>query len=334
MSIIVREDWLSKTREEIVDPDRRIIDPHHHFFSRNDAFPRYDLTALWGDTGEHRIEKTVYLQCWEGYRVDGPDELKPVGETEWVDSIANQSMTQPTRAQIGAMVGAADLRLGDRVADVLGAHQAASSLFRGIRQIAAWDRCEEVMSLDDVDEGKLYGNPKFRTGFAVLSDMGYFFEAWHYHPQTPSLTTLARAFPQTKIVLDHLGTPLGVGTYAGRRDEIFRQWARDLAELATCQNVSLKLGGMLMPWNGFGFEKGARPPTSDEIVRAHKHYYEYAIDIFGTKRCMFESNFPVEKGTVSYGVLWNAFKKMVDGYSESEKNDLFYATAKEFYRIV
>lgn len=333
MTIIVREDWLSKTSEEVTDPDRRIIDPHHHFFAKSDVFPRYDLTALWEDTGGHRIEKTVFLQCWEGYRVDGPDELKPVGETDWVDGIAKHASTQPKRAQIGAIVGTTDLRLGRRVAEVLEAHRAASSLFRGIRQIAAWDSCEEAMSLDDVDAGILYENPKFRSGFAMLAEMGLIFEAWHYHPQTPYLIALARAFPQTKIVLDHLGTPIGVGPYAGRRDEIFQQWARDLAELATCQNVSIKLGGMLMPWNGFGFEKGLRPPTSDEIVSTQQRYYEYAINTFGTKRCMFESNFPVEKGAVSYDILWNAFKKMVAGYSEDEKNDLFYATAKEVYRI-
>jgi L-fuconolactonase len=333
MSIEVRKDWLALVNEEIVEPDRRIVDPHHHFFAAGGVFPTYDLDSLWADTAGHRVEKTVYVQCWEGYRSSGPDEFKPVGETESVDTVAAAARRQPERAQIAAIVGTTDLRLGTGVREVLQAHCAASALFRGVRQMAAWDRCSEVLSMENVAEGKLYEDLQFRAGFAVLADMGLTFDAWHYHPQTPSLTALARAFPQAGIVLNHLGTPIGVGPYAGRRDEIFKQWARDLSELASCPNVSIKLGGLLMPYNGFGFDKEARPPTSDEIVAKQRQYYEYAIDTFGPSRCMFESNFPVDKGAVSYDVLWNAFKKMASVYSAGEKDELFRGTATRFYRL-
>lgn len=163
--------------------------------------------------------------------------------------------------------------------------------------------------------------------------MGLVFDAYHYHPQTPQLTALARAFPAARINLNHLGTPVGTGPYAGKQEEVFAKWAKDLAELATCPNVTIKLGGLAMPWNGFGFEQGARPPGSDEIVRRQARYYHYAIEKFGPARCMFESNFPVDKCAVSYAVLWNAFKKIAAGYTEAEKDAMFYGTASKFYGL-
>ena len=329
----VRKDWLAQVHEDILEPSRRIVDPHHHFFKLNDPFPQYDLDGLWADTATHQVEQTVYLQCGEGYREGGPDALKPVGETEWVHGIAARARQRPQAAQIGAMIGTAELRLGAQVREVLEAHCAASPLFRGIRQIAAWDGSGALMSVEGLADGNLYGDPAFRAGFAVLADMGLVFDAYHYFHQTPYLTALARAFPSVEIVLDHFGTPLGVGPYAGREEEIFGQWSRDLAELARCPNVSIKLGGLAMPWNGFGFEKAARPPTSNELVARQKRYYDYAIEQFGPARCMFESNFPVDKCAVSYTVLWNAFKKMAAAYSEAEKDLLFRGTATRVYRL-
>ena len=172
-----------------------------------------------------------------------------------------------------------------------------------------------------------------RAGFAVLGQMGLCFDAYHYHPQTPYLTALARAYPEVQIVLDHLGTPVGIGPYAGHQEEIFGQWLRDLTELATCPNVSMKLGGLAMPWNGFGFETAAKPPGSDDLVKRQARYYHAAIEVFGPARCMFESNFPVDKCSVSYAVLWNAFKKIAAGYSETEKDNLFRGTATRFYGL-
>lgn len=332
--IQVREDWLAQVKEEILDPTRRIVDPHHHFFVQSTQFPHYELEDLQADTAGHRVEQTVYMQCWEGYRTSGPEAMQVVGETEWVDGIAARARQRPQATQIGAMIGTAELRDDVKVVrEVLEAHRAASSLFRGIRQIAAWDTSDTVFIMPGLTDGNLYGQAAFRRGFAVLAEMGLSFDAYHYHPQTPHLTALARAFPSVSIVLNHLGTPIGSGPYAGRREEIFTQWARDLSELARCPNVSIKLGGLAMPWCGFGFELAAQPPTSDELVAQQARYYHRAIELFGAERCMFESNFPVDKCAVSYAVLWNAFKKMAARYTEAEKDLLFSGTATRVYGL-
>jgi predicted TIM-barrel fold metal-dependent hydrolase len=334
MEVKVREDWLAQVQEEAIEPTRRIVDPHHHFFEQTTVYPHYSLEQLRADTAAHKVEQTVYLQCWEGHRPNGPEEMKPVGETEWVDGIAARARKQPDAVQIGGMVGTANLSLGAAVRPVLEAHVAASKLFRGIRDIAAWDPSGIVLSMPGLGDGNLYGQAGFRAGFDVLQSMGLSFDAYHYYHQTPHLVPLARAYPGAAIVLNHLGTPLGgFGPYAGREEEIFATWKRDLAELATCPNVTIKLGGLAMPWTGFGFEKAAKPPTSDEVVRRQARYYHYAIDTFGPDRCMFESNFPVDKCAVSYTVLWNAFKKMAARYNEAEKDSMFRGTATKFYKL-
>ena len=333
MKYAVREQWLAQVNEKIIDPGRSIVDPHHHFFASRRSFQAYDLASLRADTSSHSVHTTVYLQCGEGHLKDGPKPLRPVGETQMVDAIAAQAKKEPHLTQIGAMVGTAELRLGSAVREVLEAHQNASGLFKGIRQAAAWDASDAGLLYGDVQNAALYRDTAFREGFAVLADMGLSFDAWHYHPQTPYLTELAREFPDVVIVLDHFGTPIGVGPYAGKRKEIFTQWANDLAELATCPNVFIKLGGLAMPWTGFGFETHAMPPTSDEIVALQAPYYDHAIEVFGPERAMFESNFPVDKLSVSYRVLWNAFKKMAQQYSESEQDALFQQTAKQVYRL-
>ncbi len=328
----IREDWLAQVREDIIEPDRAIVDPHHHFFDQAAAFPGYDLDALWRDTSGHGVAQTVFLQCHEHYRKSGPEELAPVGETEWVHGIAERAARGSRgAARIAAIVGTANLSLGERVQEVLEAHREASPLFRGIRDIAAWEDGEGIAR--GARQPELYADAKFREGFARLAPLGMTYDAYNYHTQISGLTDLARAFPETPIVLDHLGTPLGIGPFAGRREEIFTQWVRDMSELATCPNVHVKLGGMAMPWNGFGWDGDERPPTSDDLVAAQARYYHHAIDAFGPDRCMFESNFPVDKLSISYDVLWNAFKKLAAGYSEPEKDSLFRGTASRFYRI-
>ena len=334
MSISVNQAWLAKVTEEIVDPKRRIVDPHHHFFVENPDFPHYTLDDLRADTAGHGVEQTVFLQCWEGHRKTGPEHMKPVGETEWVDGIAAAARRDPARVQIGAIMGTAELRGTEaEVRELLEAHVAASTLFRGIRQIAAWDTYPDIMSMAGVSNAALYDEPAFRQGFKILAELDLVFDAYHYFHQTPCLTRLARDFPGTTIVLNHLGTPLGVGPYANREEEIFATWKRDLADLARCPNVVIKLGGLAMPWNGFGFEKQPEPPTSDALVARQNRYYQYAIQTFGPARCMFESNFPVDKCAVSYDVLWNAFKKIAAPYTEPEKDALFRGTATRVYRI-
>jgi len=329
----IRHDVLELVQEEILEPERPIIDAHHHFFDTVQGFPGYSLADLRADAAGHRVEKTVFLQCGEHYRQDGPEPLRPVGETEWVDSIAREAAKAPDRLQIGAIVGTADLCLGAAVEEVLHAHQAASPLFRGIRDIAAWAEGEGVHRSAKVGHARLYQDAKFQEGFARLAALGLSFDAYHYHTQTLSLMELARVFPTATIVCDHLSTPLGIGPFAGKRDEIFAQWCKDVSALASCENVVMKLGGLAMPWNGFGWDSAPRPPTSDELVAVQGRYYDHAIEAFGARRCMFESNFPVDKLSVSYPVLWNAFKKIAGGASQDEKHALFYGTAARVYRI-
>jgi predicted TIM-barrel fold metal-dependent hydrolase len=330
----IREAWLAQVEEVILEPERPIVDPHHHFFDEVVGFPPYDLDDLWRDTRGHNVVQTVFLQCGEHYRKNGPEHLAPVGETEWVHEIAARAeLAPPGSARIGGIVGTVDLCLGERVQEVLEAHLDASPLFRGIRDTAAWAEGEGIHQGAIIGHDGMYADATVREGFARLAPLGLSFDAYNYHTQIAGLTDLARAFPDTTIVLDHLGTPLGIGPFAGKREEIFAQWQGDMSELATCPNVHVKLGGLAMPWNGFGFDEAERPPTSDDLVAAQARYYHHAIDAFGPERCMFESNFPVDKLSLSYDVLWNGFKKIAAGYSESEKDSLFRGTAARVYRL-
>ena len=261
--------------------------------------------------------------------------MRPVGETEFVAQAAAQSEQGPQEAaRIRAIVGFADLRLGGDVEKVLEAHlEAGDGLFRGIRNSASWDASPEFGIWGAKNIPHLYRNAKFREGFACLGKLGLSFDAWLFYHQIPELTELARAFPDTTIILDHFGGPLGIGPYAGKRDEVFEEWSRNFEELSLCPNVVAKLGGLAMELNGFGWHERQRPPTSDELVEANKVYYLHAIEKFGPERCMFESNFPVDKLSVSYQVLWNAFKKMVAEFGEAEKDALFRGTATRVYRL-
>ncbi len=331
--------WLSQVEEEILDPHRAICDPHHHLWDYPDSDSdqrRYLLDEILSDTGSgHNIVSTVFVECGSMYRVDALAGFEVVGETEFVNGIAAQSASGQygeTRVAAG-IVGMADLRLGAAVREVLEKHQRASDRFKGIRHSAAWDASSEIRVSHAVPGASLMADSMFRQGFRVLAEMDLTFDAWLYHPQIPELTDLARTFPETTIILDHFGGPLGIGPYAGKRSEVFDQWRKSIADLATCPNVVAKLGGLVMPINGFGFHKREQPATSDELVNATRDYYLHTIDCFGPTRCMFESNFPVDKASCSYHVLWNAFKKLIAPFSELEKKALFHDTAVSIYRL-
>jgi predicted TIM-barrel fold metal-dependent hydrolase len=281
------------------------------------------------------VVSTVFVECASMYRATGPEAMKPVGETEFVNGIAAMSASGnygATRACAG-IVGLADLNLGVKVGEVLDAHMSVTPRFKGIRHAAGWDASPDVRNSHTHPFENMLLDPTYREGFAELGRRGLSFEGWLYHPQIPQLTDLARAFPDTVIVLDHFGGPLGIGPYAGHRQEIFEQWRKDVADLARCENVHAKLGGLVMPVNGFGFHKRDTPPSSDELVAATGDYYRHTIDCFGPERCMFESNFPVDKQSCSYPVLWNAFKKLAADFSASEKAALFHDTAARVYRL-
>ncbi len=330
-----KDTWLAQVTEQPLEPGLGIVDPHHHLWDHPAS--RYMLDEVLRDAGSgHRVLATVFVECLSMYRAEGPTALRPVGETEFINGIAAQSASgQYGETRIAAgIVGFANLALGAAVEPVLQAHIAAApARFRGIRHAAAFDASPEIRRSHTNPPPDLYGSASFREGFSRLSSLDLSFDAWHYHHQIPALIELARAFPATTIILDHLGGPLGIGPYEGRRAEIFQQWKKDMAELARCANVVVKLGGINMAVSGFGWHKRPLPPTSDELVAATREYYLHAIDRFGPHRCMFESNFPVDKASCSYAVLWNAFKKIAAGFTDHEKAELFRGTAAKIYRL-
>ncbi len=320
-------------QEPILEPERRIVDPHHHLWPANGR-AAYLLDDLRADTGSgHNVEKTVFIECLTGYRQDGPEPLRPVGETEFVRGIAEASR-DGRGARIAGIVGATDFRLGAAVEEVLTAHiEAGGGLFRGIRHGGNWDASDAIRPGHHNPPPHLYLDAGFREGFARLAPLRLSFEAWIYHPQLSELTDLARAFPETKIVVDHFGGPLGIGPYEGKRAEVFQAWRREMAPLAANPNVFMKLGGMAMPLNGYGWHRAAEPPSSEAFVEAQGDYYRAAIDLFSPARCMFESNFPVDKQSLPYATLWNAFKRIAEPFDDGEKDAMFRACATDFYRL-
>ena len=322
--------WLAKVQEEILEPERPICDPHHHLWEHD---TRYLLPELLADTGSgHNVVSTVFVECMAFYRKSGPREMRFVGETEFVQGVAAMAASErygPTKACAG-IVSNANLAAGDAVRPLLEAHVAASpNRFRGIRHATAYD--EALPASHTKPAPGLMGDAKFRDGFRHLDELGLSFDAWLYHPQLPELADLARAFPGVTIVLDHLGGPIGVPPYS--REEVMPVWREAIADVASCPNVVVKLGGVNMPLNGHGWQERDSPPGSEELAEATRDWYLHAIDVFGPDRCMFESNFPVDKVSCSYAVLWNSFKRIAAGCSEGEKASLFHDTAARVYRL-
>lgn len=281
----------------------------------------------------HNIVSTVAVECHYAYRKVGPNELRPVGETEFLERVANgvdADTTIKTRVA-AAIVGHADLTLGDAVAPVLEAHLAASpSRFRGIRHSVTWDASDALRS--EAPQG-LLADGSFRRGFARLDKLNLSFDAWLYHTQLIELVDLARAFPDVTIILNHMGAPLGVGPYAGERDEVFQDWSCGMTAVASCLNVVVKLGGVGSLRSGYDWHERAVKPSSEELARVLNPYFEHCIEKFGVERCMLESNFPVEKQSNSYVNLWNAFKRITRQYSSADRAALFHDTAARVYRI-
>ncbi len=326
------DEWLASVVEPIIDPERPIVDPHHHLWDRPSS--TYVLEHLRADTGSgHNVTRTVFLECGASYHEVGPDHLKPVGETVFVESIASASR-DGTGAEIAAIVSRTDLR-GPDLDEVLDAHvEAGKGLFRGIRHAGARDPHPEALTIPGRAPEGLYACDEYRGGVARLGERGFTFDTWHYHHQNLDFRELAAAVPGTTMILDHFGTPLGVGPYADHREEIFARWQDDIAAVAECPNVVAKLGGLAMPDNGFGWNTRALPPSSDEFVEAQARYYHHTIECFGADRCMFESNFPVDRRSLSYQVLWNGLKKIAARYGEEDQAALFSGTASRVYKFV
>ena len=329
-----KADWLAQVEEEILEPDLKICDPHHHLW--DDPQNPYMFEHLLADiSAGHNVTSTVFMECASMYRAHGDEALKPVGETEFVNGVAAMSASgKYGSAQVCAsIVGFADLSLGAAVGDVLDAHMAASSRFVGIRHASGWHASDAIRNSHTQPPPHLLGDATFREGLKELGRRGLSFDSWLYHEQIPELTNLADAFPDQLIVLDHFGGPLGIGPYAGKREAVFDAWQHAITELAQRDNVVVKIGGLAMPVNGFDFHKAARPPSSQELCEHTKPYYLHTIEAFGPSRCMFESNFPVDKQSCSYVVLWNSFKRIAAGFSASEKAALFHDNAARVYRV-
>src|SRR3954452_12630565 len=330
-----REDWLAQYSEEIIDPARRIVDPHHHLWDRGGL--RYMIEDMVSDIASgHNIVATVYVDCRSMYRAGGPEAFRPVGEVEFANGVAAMAASGSYGpAQINAgIVSHVNLLLGDGAKPVLEAEiVAGNGRFRGIRHSSAWDAEPAIAGMYATRPKGLLLDTTFRKGFACLAPLDLSFEGWLFHPQIGELTDLARAFPDTKIVLDHCGGPIGIGSYANRREEIFPVWKASIQEIAKCPNVVVKLGGLAMCLLGYDFHLRPKPPSSEQCAAAWRPYIETCIEAFGPDRCMFESNFPPDKGQCSYQVIFNAFKRLAAQYSEAEKTAMFSGTATEFYRL-
>jgi predicted TIM-barrel fold metal-dependent hydrolase len=324
--------WRALTVEAALEPNLPICDSHQHLWEHPGS--RYLAAEFLAELGGHRVTHTVFVECLQHFHTEGPEALRPVGETEFVESIATEADRVPGTPRLAAgVVAFADLTLGDAVEDVLRAHLAASDRVRGVRYSTAWDASDQIRPSHTHPSPGLMGEPRFRAGFARLARLGLCFDAWLYHTQFGELVELARSFPDARIVLDHMGGPLGIGPYSGRRAEVFGEWHRNLAKLAECANVSVKLGGLTLTAAGFGWHKRPAPPGSEELAAAMRPYFDACIEHFGPERCMFESDFPMDRASCSYAVLWNAFKRVTARYSPTERACLLRETAMNFYRL-
>ena len=327
------EEWLALTKESPIDPELPICDPHHHLWDRPDD--RYLLEEFLRDTaGGHNIVQTVFVECKANYRQNGPQEIRPIGETEFIQNITAQSGTGQygrTRAAAG-IVGFADLTLGYSVKPILKAHiKAGKGRFRGIRHTVSWNKNSGAGS--SLRGPELLLDPKFREGLVCLQEYGLSFDVTIYHPQLMELVNLAEAFPNMPIILDHTGGPRGIERHNGKRDEMFREWKNNIAALASCSNIVVKLGGLGMPFCGFDWLEKTTPPSSVELANDMAPYYHWCIEHFGAERCMFESNFPVDKISYSYTVMWNAFKRLSQNFSPQERAALFHDTSVRVYNL-
>ncbi|MEM9037284.1 MAG: amidohydrolase family protein [Actinomycetota bacterium] len=328
-----RFDWLAQTVEPAIDPDRPIVDAHHHLWDRNGS--TYLAPELRADlTGSHNVVRSVFVECASEYDEQRPEHLSPVGETEFVRRQATETEHAggPT---IGAIVGHADMMLGDAVEEVLAAHvEAGGGLFRGVRHATSWDPSDQIRPGHSRPFAGMMRTPGFQAGVRALAGMGLSFDTWLFHTQLDDLAALADAVPEATIVLDHLGGPLGIGPYAGDREAVRAGWRPAVARVAERENVVVKVGGIGMEWYyGMGWADRAAPPGSEEVAAHWSDDVRFCIDTFGPDRSLAESNFPVDRATLPYPVLWNALQIMTSRYSAGEQDRIFAGTATEVYRL-
>lgn len=328
--------WTKLGHEAALEPDLPILDPHHHVW--DDERGRYLIHELAEDVGGtgHNVVATVFIEAGSMYRAAGPTAMQPVGEVEFVNGIAAMSASGrygKTRL-IDGIIGHGDLALGDQVRPVLEALIAAGNgRLRGIRHGVTWDTGKAARFGRRQAPQHQVLDPVFRRGFAHLQPLGLSFESWQFHPQLPDVVDLLRAFPDANVILNHVGGLLGIPPHDGNRDEVFAIWRSHIRELAQFPNLTVKVGGLGMLYCGWDFHLGDVPPSSEELAAAWRPYVEACIEAFSPNRCMMESNFPVDKQSCGYGVLWNALKRITRNCTASEKAAMYHGTAARVYRL-
>ena len=333
--LTIREDWLAAHAEAAIDPGCPIVDPHHHLWDR--PKPRYLIDEVLADFDSgHNIVASVFVECRAMYRASGDETLRSIGETEFANGVAAMSASGAygTTRLCAGIVGHVDLSIGDAAGRLLERHVAVSGgRLRGIRNITAWHEHPEVRTTPVPYRADLFEDPRFHAGFRHLAGLDLVFDSWQYHTQLADLARLAEAYPETRIVIGHTGGPIGVGPCARDRKAVFLEWQQGLKALARLPNTFLKIGGLGMRVSGFDFHARDLPPSSQDLAQAWRAFVEEAISIFSAGCCMFESNFPVDKGSYSYAVLWNAFKRLTRNATPTEKADLFHRTAARVYGL-
>lgn len=331
------EAWLARAEPEaVLEPELPIIDTHLHLWDFQGY--RYFIEEYAKDLEAcgHKVDASVFVECFQAYRASGPDHLKYVGETEFAVGMAALAASgKYTHSRVASgIVGYADMTLGERTRETLEAHiEAGNGRFRGIRQRAKWDADPVVKGKYSAEKEGLYLDAEFGKGIEVLTELGLSFDASIYHPQIPDVAELARRYPEANIVLIHSGSPVGHSSYAGREAENHAVWLAGMKELAQCPNVSVKMGGILMNLANFDFTTAEAPPTSKELAELWRPYIEPCIELLGAERCMVSSNFPVDRVGFSYGTVWNMFKHITAGCSVDEKALIYSGTAKRVYRL-
>jgi predicted TIM-barrel fold metal-dependent hydrolase len=333
--------WLAQVQEPVLDPEAPIVDPHHHFWAK--PFP-YETPELMADlTSGHRVIATVYAEAGRGYRTDGPEHLRPVGETELIAAAAEASdrAGNPPRICAG-ITGAGDLRMGAaKVDELLEAHSAAGrGRFSGIRAsiFVTFDSATLAMRPLPGSETAV-DDPDFVAGVGRLARRGLALDLVSAHAHLEHVARLAGRIPEAAIVLDHLAPIADLGAGPSAEHELHAAWRRGLEALAPHENVHMKLGGLANPFMAGSLpafrslREKPRPPSSEQLADLYRPMVSQAIEIMGAARCMFESNFPVDKRCTSYRVLWNAFKRLARPYSEEERRALLMGTAARVYRL-
>lgn len=325
---LVREDWLALGHEDVLAPEQPILDAHHHLWDRPEG--RYAAGEFQRDVAQgHDIRASIFVQCRTGYRENGPVGFQPVGEVETILKWCQEYPSHPV-----GIIAFADLQLGDAVCPVLDALAAAGKgKVCGIRNTTAYHPHPMIRSNPRPTPEGLLRSDAFKAGARVLAEKGLCLDIWAYQTQLADVCALAQAVPDLTIIVNHCGGPLGVGPY--RRDDprTFHEWRTALGRVAELPNTHIKIGGFGLTVMGYAYARHPFPPHSKALAADWAPYFETCTELFGIKRALFESNFPVDKGQFSYRALWNAFKRLSAELDDDARNDLFWRNAASCYRI-